>query len=302
MSSATGDLAKGLDHIVRGDLRAKRAAAPSDQARGAHQGHPRRRPGWGGQCVGIVVQIDRAGARPGSAQGQLPRFVTVADRIDQPGGKSVLARERATVDQLADSFLRQLAALGDAADELAVQRVQERFELLTVRAGQLAVRHRLQRGLVLRPPQHLEIDAEACQEVARQGDLGAEPRQAHQPDPLQLDLVESRREVVAFVAGAQLAERLGVGDGILAGGTELSHRRAQLLGSADTVRGVRQLDQEPGDAGIGGGRVQGEHDVGHAGPRAEVEGEQIRATRRLAEFAPPVRGQEDPRRQRGRAW
>ena len=169
--------------------------------------------------------------------------------------------------------------------------------MLAVGGGELAVGQAVQGGFVLGAPQHLEADAEAGQEIARERHLGGDTGQADQADLLQLDLVEGGGEIVALIARAELAEGVGIGDGVFAAGPEATHGVPQLLRNGQPVLGLGQPDQDARDPRIARRGIERHHRVGHGRRRTQLEGEQIGRTGGLAEARAPVGGQQDAVRQ-----
>ncbi len=242
-----GDILERASKLVGRDLGAERTIATPDQAGGADQRHPCRRAFRLRRHGGVLCERDRGRLGTGPPKRKLERLVVVEQDVDQFRRQRVVGAERAAVDQLLNDLRRQLARVGDPGHELPVERVEERIELLAVGARKLAVGQALEGRLVLGAPQHLHADAQAREQFTRQRHLDADPGQADQPTRLQFDRVERRGDVVALVARGELAEGVCFRHRELAGGPEAAHGVAQLLRHGETVLGLGQPHENPGD-------------------------------------------------------
>src|SRR6185437_1731198 len=211
-------------HDARADERVIAAAA-------RHQ--PRRIDERDGRPL-AVRRADRLGIagerkprRAGAEGGE--RVVAIADMIDQMRLHRLIDQQRRPVDELLHRIGAELAVLGNAGDDLAVERLQQPLQLVALCGGHRGFGQRVGRVLVLLAMLEIGDDAELVERAAQIGKLGAQADEADGTERLQPDLVERRGEIVAARARGQLAEGVGIGHRALALGAKRCDRIAQLL-------------------------------------------------------------------------
>ena len=278
---------------------AERTAAAADQPRRPHQRHARRRLGRLPRAAGIVRPAARCriGTRAGAAQ-RCAMSSCVAHAVDQARGQRLLAGEWALVDQPLHLLGGQLAALGDPATSCPLRLSSSASSCsrlgaeswLSVRLSS-AVLYSSRRSTSMR-------DAEAGQEIARERHLGAECRSGR-PDRSAAARSRRRRWRDSSPRCRSRARR------------RCRHRRWRTCRparnrrtasrsswvTARPLRGIGQQDQHAGDPRSRCRGVQRQHDLGHGRRRPQLEVEQIRRARGLAEAPTPVGRQQDPVRQ-----
>jgi hypothetical protein len=216
----------------------------------------------------VLVGVEQLGAGAGPLLDGGVDLVAVAEVVDELLLGRLGAEERAAVDEGADGGGVELPALGDAADQLAVHRLQDGAEGLLVGGGVGALGVAVEGVLVLVAVVHADVDLEEVEGAAEEPGLGEQAGQADVAGGLQPDLVEGGGEVVALVAGVELAEGLGEGDREFAGGAEGGDGVAQLLGRGHAGAGAADAGDQADDAVVAGGALEGGDDVGQAGVAA----------------------------------
>ena len=93
-------------------------------------------------------QADQFGVRSGALVGLGNDLVTITEAVDKRRLERFVGEQRPAVDRRAHRIRRQLAGLGNAADDLPSHRGEQIFDLFAVGRGHLGFGQNVGRGLV----------------------------------------------------------------------------------------------------------------------------------------------------------
>ncbi len=223
------------------------AAAADDRALGEEHRQPAAP---AGSAAGVLARSDER--RLGACQLLEVRLELVGEGnlVDQPGGQRLVGTERCAVDQRPHRARLELAVSGYGADDLLVEVVEDRLELLARRRRVAVAGEGFAGVLVLAGGGELGLDPQLVQGAAQEDAVGVEAQQVDVAGRRQRDAVAGRDQVVGQRAVAALAGGLEIALDELAGRGRPGQQAPQLLRLAEPEAGALDVERHAGGRAV----------------------------------------------------
>ena len=188
-------------------------------------------------------------------------FVPVEQAIDEAVPQGIGRREGSAIEEVCELCRRHVAATANTGDDLIELRLHQCLHRLAMGIAELTPEEHVGDALVLLALEKPGFDAELVQGASHERAFVGQTSEAQITGGLQVDLFEGAGQVVGSRPRTEFSEGLRKGDSEFSGCDEIGDGIADFLNSRQPHWSGADLGNQPDDALIPGGAVQGVGDI-----------------------------------------